>query len=243
LLEHPEWIEVTRNGDVCTANEPSVFVSPAVREVQERLVGLMDELCSRSIDGIDLDDARYNAEDDFGYNKSAAQAFQAATEIDPLKIKEDTGRSSEWMKWVNYREDLVTSLVRELSFKARQCGLSQNRRLVVSASYLPGYTSSRGKNTRYQNWPEWVERRFLDLSNPLCFSPSISGLEKELREVRSVHQSTAVACVPVLALGKLKDQHPAYADQRKVLEGVGFRHAMLYRYETLRAEMEPEPTK
>lgn len=238
LQQHQDWMERTRTGNVSAVNDPSIFVSPAAPAVKQRLLGLIDELCTRSIDGINLDDVRYNSEEEFGYNEFDVQQFRSANEIDPFEIKQDTSRGSSWMKWALYREDLLTSVVHELSFRARQRGFEQNRRVIVTASYYPGYASTRGKNTGYQNWPEWVERRYIDVSNPMCYSPSISGLEKELREVRSVHQSTAVACVPVLALGKLMGQHPAYSDQRKVLEGVGFRHVMVYNYETLRAELE-----
>jgi uncharacterized lipoprotein YddW (UPF0748 family) len=239
LQLHPDWIELTRDGNMLTAKDPSIFVSPALPQVHGHLLSLMDELCSRSIDGVNLDYIRYNAADDFGYNSAAVEEFQSRTGIDPLKIDEDTSRGSDWMKWVGYREDLVTTLVHELSYRIREDGINKGRRMLVSSAYFPGYVDTRGKNRKYQNWTEWVSRRYLDVSNPMCYSPTLTGLEKELREVRSIHQGSPVACVPALAVGKLFSQHPPYIDQRKVLEGVGFRHATVFKYETLKAEMNP----
>ncbi|MGI8906297.1 MAG: family 10 glycosylhydrolase [Candidatus Sumerlaeaceae bacterium] len=238
LQLHPDWIEITKDGDLHTAGDRSIFVSPALPQVQGHLLSLVDELCSRSIDGINLDYIRYNSAADFGYNSAAVEEFQSRTGIDPLQLKEDTDRDSDWMKWVSYREDLVTTLVHDLSYRTREHGVANGRRLLVTSAYFPGYRETRGTNRKYQNWSQWVSRQYLDVSNPMCYSPSLTGLEKELREIRSVHQGASVACVPGLAVGRHFSPHPSYVDQRKVLEGVGFRHAMVFKYETLKAELD-----
>lgn len=241
VREHPEWLEVTRDGESAVApggGHLALFVSPAVPKVREKLLSAVDEILTRGVAGINLDYIRYNADADFGYHPLALEGFREQTGLDAMELEPDTDDDSDWMKWVRYREDLVTSVVKVVSERVREFGDEVGERKLVTSAYFPGYAATRGKNQKYQNWLTWLARGYLDVSTPMCYAPTLTGLEKELREVRSAHQGAPVACIPALAVGKFFSPHPSLAEQKRVLNSAGFRYYSIFKYETLKQELE-----
>jgi hypothetical protein len=71
----------------------------------------------------------------------------------------------------------------------------------------------------------------------MCYSPELHGLDAELEEVREAHSGTAVACLPGLAVGTFSSPHPLFAEQMPAVHKAGFRHVMVFKFETLKHEM------
>lgn len=238
--DHPEWIEVSRSGGPPDKGEKDyVFVSPAHPEVRRMLTKLIDELCQRPIAGINIDYIRYPfAEPDFGYNPAAVERFRNETGLDARTLEPDVRPQSNWMKWVEFRENMVTETVDELASRVRWRGIQQQRRIAVSAAFFPGYEKERGRNPKFQYWVVWVKRGLLDFSTPMCYSPTIDGLREELGEVRSTHTGSTVVPIPGLAVGQFYSPHPPYADQLKLVREMGFSSHAVFKYDTLAQEIE-----
>ncbi|MCX7624996.1 MAG: family 10 glycosylhydrolase [Candidatus Sumerlaeaceae bacterium] len=240
--DHPEWVEVSRSGGPPEKGEKDyVFVSPAHPEVRRMLGKLIDELCQRPIAGVNIDYIRFPlAEPDFGYNPAAVERFRNETGLDARSLTPDTRPDSNWMKWVAFREKMVTETVDELASRIRLRGIQHHRRIAVSAAFFPGYEKERGRNPKFQNWVVWVKRGLLDFSTPMCYSPTIDGLREELQEVRSTHAGTAVVPIPGLAVGQFYSPHPPYTEQLKLVREMGFSHHAVFKYETLAQEIEKQ---
>jgi uncharacterized lipoprotein YddW (UPF0748 family) len=240
VAQHPDWMEQTSNGQIPQSGERDyVFVSPAVPEVRSALGKLVDELCEHDIVGINLDYIRYPyTVPDCGYNLTAVERFRNETALDARTITKDLTPNSAWMRWVEFRERMVTETVDELSSRIRFHSGRSGRRILVSAAYFPGYKKERGSNPKCQNWYEWVERGLLDLSTPMCYSPTLNGLKEELEEVRLVHLGKPTACIPGLAVGRFSSPHPPYAQQLELARSVGFPAVAVFKYDTLKDEIE-----
>jgi len=237
--DHPDWIEVSKDGQAPQRGEKEyVFVSPAHPEVRKKLGQLVDELCERPIAGVNLDYIRYPfAEPDFGYNPVAVERFRSETGLDARVLTPSLDKDSPWMKWVEFRERMVTETVDELAARIRFNSLKAKRRITVSAAFFPGYAKERGKNPKFQNWEVWVKRGLLDFSTPMCYSPTLPGLKEELAEVCQTHQGTKVVPVCGLAVGQFSSPHPAYGEQKKLLDEMGFSVHAVFKYDTLAAEL------
>ncbi len=237
--QHPDWVEVSRTGELPAEGEKDyVFVSPAHPGVRRKLAQLIDELCQRPIAGVNLDYIRYPfAKPDFGYHPIAIERFQKETGMDPRSLTPHSSPNSPYMKWVAFRERMVTETVDELASRIRFLGPHFGRRITVSAAFFPGYEKERGQNPKFQNWMEWVKRGLLDFSTPMCYSPTEAGLAQEFAEVAAVHQGTNVVPLPGLAVGKFYSPHPPYAEQLEILHKAGFVHYAVFKYDTLAEEL------
>lgn len=249
LVQNPDWVDRTREGDPFDGKTTAMYVSPAVPAVSDRLAALTLELCGYPLDGINLDAIQYNERTDMGYHPAAIEEFRREGEDHPAAIQPDMAKGSEWMRWTMYREDKLTSLVERLSDVVRSESDRQHRRIVLSALVQPGYEQTRGVNTRYQNWGAWVRAGLLDATTPGCFNGSLPGLEKQLWEIRSIHMGADAACIPGFMLDNIgpgasshadtpltTDAHPSLADQRRLLRSAGFQFCTIMDYHALAAD-------
>lgn len=240
LDANPTWLDVTEDGVAFDGKTMARHVHPGVAEVRSVLLHLADEICGYPVDGFSMDALEYNHRVDMGYNPAVTRQFRLETGIDAATAKRDLDDDSDWMQWVTFREDQLTSLVQLMAARARRTGDADNRRVVVSANIYPGYAKSRGLNRRYQNWPQWIEQDILDFTLAECFSPDPTDLEKQLWDVRSAHMGSSVACVPGLQLGRDPGNitnHPTLEDQVTMLGTVGFRHCNIMDYSAFELEL------
>ena len=231
LSIHPEWLDVAENGMVFDGKSMARYVSPGVPAVRNLIVGMTDELCSYPIDGISLDALEFNSRADTGYNAAVVSDFKESCGIDPTQLRQSLSSDSDWMKWVTFREDKLTSLVQLVSAHCRQTGNDRGRRILFSVTVQPGYNSTRGMNFRYQNWGQWLQLNLVDATIPLCFTPDLPGLEKQLWEARSVHMGWQTACIPGLLLdSKGPNVHPSLREQHQLLRNTGFQNFNIMDY-------------
>lgn len=234
LSAHPEWLEVSDEGKVFDGESMARFVSPGVPEVQSALRSLAQEICRYPIDGLNLDAVAYNDRAETGYNPAALREFEMFYGIDPSDLRRSTNEDSEWMQWVAFREDQLTSLVQMMGDETRQAGESAGRRILFSVNVLPIYEETRGRNSAYQHWGQWVEEKLVDATIPQCFSPELPGLEKQLWQVRSVHMGAEIASIPGLLLDEdTTNSHPSLQEQQRLLKNTGFQHSNIMQYQGL----------
>ncbi len=237
LVEHPEWLETSNDEMVSPGESSTAFVSPGVAEVQSVLRTMAEEVCRYSIDGLNLDAITYNHHFETGYNPAVVQEFKIKHSIDPSDISRSTDEDSDWMKWVAYREDHLTSLVQLMGDETRRAGEAAGRRILLSANVQPIYEETRGHNPAYQHWGQWVEEKLVDATIPLCFNPDLPGLEKQLWQVRSVHMGRGVACIPGLYLDEnTTNSHPSLQEQQRLLKNTGFHNSNVMEYQGLLLE-------
>lgn len=81
--------------------------------------------------------------------------------------------------WDEFRRASVTTLVERVyhAVKARR------PELVVSAAVFADQADARG--SRFQDWPEWLERGILDVAVPMAYTPDEDRFRGFVREARS----------------------------------------------------------
>lgn len=234
LTVNPHWQQLTMDGQAADGATAARFVNPALPEVRAVLTSMTEELCRYPLDGLNLDAVQYNHRIDAGYNQTAIEQFQAEHGINPADITRNRAPDSDWMQWVSYREDQLTSLVQLMTEQCRIACQQNGRRILVSANVHPAYEDTRGTNRRYQHWGQWVEQAIVDATIPQCFNPDLPGLERQLWEARSVHMGSRVACLPGLLLGSDSvGVRPPLQEQRRLLANTGFQFCIIMDYQAL----------
>ncbi len=234
LAAHPGWMETADDEMGSEGKSSARLVSPGVPEVRTSLLALTQEICRYSVDGLNLDSVSYDPQVDTGYNLVVGESFKNLYGVNPLNLKPDLDDDSEWMAWVSFREDKLTSLVQLMADQARLAGEAADRRILLSVNVHPVYEETRGQNPAYQHWGQWVERGLVDATIPQCFSPDLPGLEKQLWQVRSVHMGTETACLPGLLLDEsTTNSHPSLREQQRLLKSAGFKHNNIMDYKGL----------
>ena len=142
LRKHPEWIAVLSNGRPSDFYSADYFhrIVPPSRVVREKecidlLRGIAREVASLGVDGIDINDNFqfsdvYLEKEDMSlltsYDEFTVRAFERDTGV---TVKGDSpeewasfieGNDQVWRKWVEWRAEQVTELIRIITSAARQ---------------------------------------------------------------------------------------------------------------------------
>ena len=233
LDDHPQWLLLTREGKKSDVSENAhIFADPANPSVQAFLVEFLSDLLRRyNVDGINLDYIRYSAgSHDTGYTDFARKAFQNHSGVDPVDI--DPQEDPElWLKWVEWREDRVTDMVRRLSQTINR----QKPEVLLSAAVFPEYYKRRGESTIYQNWKEWVAKGYLDTLIPMAYGPSLESIKSTIIEMQD-KTDNKIPVVPALAISKQKADaygganHPPIRDQINLTRSLGLKGHTIFCY-------------
>ncbi|SDH85213.1 glycoside hydrolase family 10 protein [Halanaerobium congolense] len=180
LTENPEWANKDKKGNIVSYHN-STWLSPAREDVkdflQQRYLYLVKNY---DIQGINLDYIRFPEEyrGSFGYDESTVEGFKKKYGMDPFKIKSS---SSDFSLWNEYRESLVTEMVKEISEKLKNI----DSELLISADVIPGRDEARYR--ALQNWSLWLEKDYLDFVVPMTYTENLfSELSRWIREDRKV---------------------------------------------------------
>jgi uncharacterized lipoprotein YddW (UPF0748 family) len=194
LIEHPEWANENIKGEVVSYHN-STWLSPARDDVrdylQQRYIYLVENY---ELDGINLDYIRFPEEyrGSFGYDQLSVQKFKEKYELDPFQIKSG---SSEFSLWNQYRENLVTEMVRETTEKLRRIDPG----LLISADVIPGRDEARYR--ALQNWSYWLSEGYLDFVLPMTYTENLfSELSSWIEEDRAQISDPLYAGVSVFKL-------------------------------------------
>ena len=194
LSENPEWANKNKEGEVVSYHN-STWLSPAREDVknylQQRYFYLVENY---ELDGINLDYIRFPEEyrGSFGYDQKTVEEFKAKHQLDPFKIKSG---SPEFSVWNQFREDLVTEMVRETSKKLREI----DPNLLISADVIPGREEARYR--ALQNWALWLEKDYLDFVLPMTYTENLfSELSSWIKEDRKEISKALYAGISVFKL-------------------------------------------
>ncbi len=196
--EHPEWFDVSRNGDSSLTHPPYVgyyqWLCPTRPEVRAYLDAIVDEAAAHpGVDGVHLDYIRHPdvilprglwskyhlvqdhemPEYDFCYCQVCRDTFKAQYGTDPLQLPAPSADQA----WRQFRYDSVTDLVKGLARRAHARGKA------ISAAVFP--TPMIARTLVRQAWDTWP----LDVVFPMLYH---SFYEEEIPWIgRGVAQGVA----------------------------------------------------
>jgi uncharacterized lipoprotein YddW (UPF0748 family) len=194
LENNPDWANKNKEGEVVSYHN-STWLSPAREDVREFLQKRYAYLVKNyNIDGINLDYIRFPEEyrGSFGYDQISVEKFKEKTGLDPFTIKSG---SAEFSIWNQYREDLITQMVKETTKQLRLI----DPNLKISADVIPGREEARYR--ALQNWSLWLKNDYLDFVLPMTYTENLfSELRSWIKEDRSQIKKPLYAGVSVFKL-------------------------------------------
>ncbi|MDI3473297.1 MAG: hypothetical protein PWQ20_693 [Thermotogaceae bacterium] len=171
MKEHPDWLEKDRFGNIFTPNR-TAWLSHANEQARNFVKGQILELIDKyELDGINLDYIRYDGE--MGYDEVTIEKFKKETGISPYEIE---AFSEEAVKWQMWREELVTSFVKEIYSEIK----AKNPNLLVSADVFPRLSGAR--LNKKQNWDNWAKNHYVDILIPMNYTSNIEDLKIIIEE-------------------------------------------------------------
>ncbi|WP_287587920.1 family 10 glycosylhydrolase [Candidatus Borrarchaeum sp.] len=145
---YSEWWVVDRHGNPVTSRISWVkyWFSPAIPEVREFYLSIIEEMLAKGVDGIMLDFVRYL--DQPSYDSYSLEQFTETYGISPLDFHESD--TQMWAKWETFMTETITNFVKEAS------------KIVHSKfKYIGCYVFSRPNihgtdvNGIFQGWNTW----------------------------------------------------------------------------------------
>lgn len=168
MEDHPEWIEKDKYGNVFMEEHQIAWLSHANPEAREYIMdGILEIVKKYDVDGINLDYIRY-ASDEMGYDDFSIQEFKRETGIDPYEVEKYSEAEVKWHMW---REEKVSSFVREFYKKAKDI----KKDILISADVYPSL--SGGRLNKKQNWEEWIRNGYIDIVIPMDYRSGIDDLK------------------------------------------------------------------
>ncbi|MGP3779768.1 glycoside hydrolase family 10 protein [Halanaerobium saccharolyticum] len=194
LRENPDWANKNKAGEIVSYHNSS-WLSPANSEVKKYLQQRYQYLVKNyDLDGINLDYIRFPEEfrGSFGYDNSTVEAFKDKHNLDPFKIESG---SRDAALWNQFRENLITEMVRESAEIMRQL----DPELLISADVIPGREEARFR--ALQNWSLWLEEGYLDFVLPMTYTENLfSELSSWIKEDREIIKKPLYAGISVFKL-------------------------------------------
>ena len=244
LVENPDWIDLNRDGNYITdegtyEEQHFIYVNPAVPGVRQAIYSYIEELMEYDIDGISIDYIRFKAcrpdpQYWYGYNPHSVNDFKEKTGMDPREIIPDTSEGSDFMKWVEYNEQILSDFVGGISMTIERFNQKMGKEVILSASPFTGYQS--GHDSKMQNWQLWDKGQYIDLWLPMCMSVSMDALKQEIIDVQEA--GLKAPFYPVIYPGQHGVLHPPMDPHYEVIQETGIDKFVVFSYTQLKEEFE-----
>jgi uncharacterized lipoprotein YddW (UPF0748 family) len=196
---HPDWIAVRSDGTRLVEMVPAEFqeekiegmyLSPGNPDVKRHLREVVREIATQyPVDGIHLDYVRF-PEPNVGYDAATRTAFMREYGVDPLQIQRPDSMTLAVigadripdlrLKWIQWRRDQVTDLVRMLRQDLNLLG----RPVKLTAAVIA--VQNAGLNRYLQDWPAWLREGIIDAAVPMAYSPSTPVVTRQLGKAMSI---------------------------------------------------------
>lgn len=166
-----------------------LFVSPIHPGAADHLVNVVDDLARRyALDGVHVDYIRYPGAE-FDYSRLALQAFRQ--DLDAAMTPEERRRfdpnnmtsliaATDFYseRWAGFRRSRLNSLVLRL----RTAVKARRPEALFSAAVYP--EPAEALSRRFQDWPMWLENRWIDVVCPMAYTPDASVFASQIASVR-----------------------------------------------------------
>jgi uncharacterized lipoprotein YddW (UPF0748 family) len=162
-----------------------VYMSPAAPETKEHVYSRwMDVLEHYDVDGINFDYVRYPAPD-YDYSRISIDRFRlwllpqlpdstrarfTALEADPLVYAD-----SFPARYNDFRRAQITELVERIYYGVKK----RNPNVIVSADVFAN--AKDAYENRFQDWPTWLRRGFLDVAALMAYSTNTQVFQDQIR--------------------------------------------------------------
>ena len=178
LSAHPEWTLVHRNGSRQSRTESGyIWACPANPAVQHYVQGVYREILTQyDVAGIQHDYIRFPASDSLSESSCfcgyCIEHVRKDLGIDLLTL--EPSDAAGWGKWSRWKEERVNAFVHRIraEFPGRW----------ISAAVFPDLQQAR--NTKMQNWAEWITRRDVSFLCPMAYTSSLEEVRSGLKEMR-----------------------------------------------------------
>lgn len=172
LEKHPEWAEEDEGGRVFSNWQyGTAWLNASMPEPRQYLKDLFMEIVTKyDVDGLHLDYIRYNEDEvgHFGLSEYSRNAFKEQYGFDPKTVAVG---SKEWKLFDQWREDNVTSFVKEMTEAVKK----ENPHLLISAAVVPDPNHSR--THVLQNWKNWADNKILDFILTMAYTSDNADLK------------------------------------------------------------------
>jgi uncharacterized lipoprotein YddW (UPF0748 family) len=187
----PEYLGRLARWTRATDDVEGLFVSPIHREAADHLVAVVDDLTRRyAVEGVHLDYLRYPGPE-FDFSRAALLAFRQDLEpamtsserqrFDPASMTALLAMTDTYPeRWAGFRRSRLNALL----LRIRTAIKARRPNAIVSAAVYP--EALEASTHRYQDWPMWVENRWLDVICPMAYTPDAETFALQIASVRQV---------------------------------------------------------
>ena len=199
------------------------WTCPSNPENRRAEVESMIELAAKGVDGIHFDFIRYRGMDMCYCNVCRREFERKYGEVPSwpksVSLDGDCQSISDWQKkFVQFRCDNITAVVREVSERVRK----EYPNVAISAAVLKrgGMADSA---MMAQDWGLWCREGYLDFVCPMSYLSSLSFFKRCIERVRQ--NAAGVKCYPGIGYSVMKprSEKPAMlAEQVQALRDAGF---------------------
>jgi len=233
VSEKAEWLALGRNGkQPSTLEKGYYYFCPSREEVRRFWLEVYEYLLKTyPIDGLQLDYIRYPQslpwEEGYCYCSACRRGFYNRYEVDPTSL--DPQKDPEkWQRWSEYRMEQVTDFVKEA--RAMQKRVRPDAKL--SADVFPKLDEATG--AKFQNWPLWLEKGWLDQIYFMAYTSDAEYLRREAIDLvpklpKGVEIITGLA--PYMGFSA-----ETLIDEIRIAREAGSQGACLFEYGSLTAE-------
>jgi len=196
---HPEWISIRSDGTSLAEMVPAEFheekiegmyLSPGNPDVKRHLRDVVNEIATHyAVDGIHLDYVRY-PEPGVGYDRPTRTAFMREFGVDPAQIDDPDSTTLAIigadrlpdlrLKWIQWKRDQVTDLVRTLRHDLNLLG----RPIKLTAAVIADQNAAL--NRYLQDWPAWLKEGIIDAAVPMAYTPSTPVAVRQIGAALSI---------------------------------------------------------
>lgn len=217
-------VQVTGNG----RTKPDALC-PSDPEILDREVEAFVELAKKGVDGVMFDHVRHETDTCFcdGCRRRFEKSIGRAVRNWPDDLQGDKALGE---KWVDFRADLVSELVRRVSERVRR----EAPGVILSAAVFTNPASDRlGLG---QDWPRWCREGWIDWACPMDYTVSPRLLEAMVKNQKAAIGPKA-RLVPILGPSlwpEGTDLTRVTAEQVEVLRKAGIDGFELFNYDIWR---------
>jgi len=189
---HKDWTEADRNlkmdSNIKLSKPQSpgwegIYLSPIHPDVNPYLISVYSEIIDKyDIDGLHLDYIRFQ-DKIYGWNRNGMSEFEKIYEYSPRDItrgiiKPELKDSIE-IAWINFRQDAVTDLVRNIYSEIHKPG----KHIKLSAAVKPNIVDA--KYRWYQEWDKWIQEGIIDFVVPMNYFKEIGKFNNSVQVMKS----------------------------------------------------------
>jgi uncharacterized lipoprotein YddW (UPF0748 family) len=196
-VRSPEYLGKLARWARAADDVEGLFVSPIHTGAADHLVSVVDDLARRyALDGVHVDYIRYPGAE-FDYSRLALQAFRQ--DLDAAMTPEERRRfdpnsmtallaatDTYSERWAGFRRSRLNSLVLRL----RTAVKARRPEALFSAAVYP--EPAEATTRKFQDWPMWLEKRWIDVVCPMAYTPDASIFASQIANVRQAAGNQAV---------------------------------------------------